>query len=138
MIVIGVFQPVVTIITALVNSKLLMSFTFYLLLQHQAVGIVGAVIMPHNMYLHSALVKVDLVTPLIFQFLSRNLLVKEFPRIMQKNTVKQRIIYGEAEKSLIPSPPKSSVLIKRMIFLIVYKTFLIALYSCSLFFAIIY
>ena len=28
------------------------------LLIFQAVGIVGAVIMPHNMYLHSALVKV--------------------------------------------------------------------------------
>lgn len=28
----------------------------------QAVGIVGAVIMPHNLYLHSALVKVSLKT----------------------------------------------------------------------------
>lgn len=27
----------------------------------QAVGIVGAVIMPHNLYLHSALVKVRLI-----------------------------------------------------------------------------
>ena len=25
----------------------------------QAVGVIGAVIMPHNLYLHSALVKVD-------------------------------------------------------------------------------
>lgn len=30
----------------------------------QAVGIVGAVIMPHNMYLHSALVKVSAASPL--------------------------------------------------------------------------
>lgn len=29
----------------------------------QAVGIVGAVIMPHNLYLHSALVKVFIISP---------------------------------------------------------------------------
>lgn len=34
----------------------------------QAVGIVGAVIMPHNLYLHSALVKVssDIVSDVLF------------------------------------------------------------------------
>lgn len=32
----------------------------------QGVGIIGAVIMPHNMYLHSALVKVSLIFQLVF------------------------------------------------------------------------
>ena len=32
----------------------------------QAVGVIGAVIMPHNLYLHSALVKVNLIISIIF------------------------------------------------------------------------
>jgi NRAMP (natural resistance-associated macrophage protein)-like metal ion transporter len=34
----------------------------------QAVGVVGAVIMPHNLFLHSALVKVCIINKLLVEF----------------------------------------------------------------------
>lgn len=35
----------------------------------QAVGIIGAIIMPHNLYLHSGLVKVNTIITIIIHYL---------------------------------------------------------------------